>query len=124
MSSGNIPSDEDFARASQAMSENNRGLDKVHDRITKRFKNTCLHEFFMFYSPKIGTFGAFVFFRSNEQIAAAEKSGLSSQIKQAVIEELENVGRGDKDTLKVDFEFDSHENVEANYEGDYYLRLR
>ena len=124
MSSSNIPTDEDFKRAEAADAERNRGLSDVSSSILRRFCGNDVHEVFMFFSPRKDVFGAFIFFRMDEQIRAAEKSGLSSQIKNAVVEELERVGRGNRDTIKVDFEFDSHENVEANFEGDYYLRLR
>ena len=124
MSSNNIPTDEDFKRAEAADADRNRGLSDVSSRILRRFGGNDVHQVFMFYSPRIDSFGAFVFYRTNKQVAEAEESGLSSQIRQAVIEELGRAGRGDRDTLKVEFEFDSHENVEANYEGDYYLRLR
>lgn len=124
MSTNNIPTDEDFKRAEAADAERNRGLSDVSSHILRCFGGNDVHQVFMFYSPRIEAFGAFVFFRTNKQIEAAKKSGLCEQIKQAVIEELERVGRGTRDTMKVDFEFDSHENVEANFEGDYYLRLR
>lgn len=124
MNSNNIPNPEDFARARAAMKENDRGLDEVRERICHRFREAGLHEAFVLFSPKKNLFVAYLFYQRNEQVEAAEKSGLSLGIKQAVIEELENVGRGNRDALKVDFEFDSHENVEASFEGDYYLRLR
>jgi hypothetical protein len=54
----------------------------------------------------------------------AEKSGLASKIKEAVYEEMEKVGRGPREAIRIDFEFDSHENVVRDYEGDYFLRLR
>ena len=124
MNSNNIPTPEDFARARAAMKESDRGLSEVRERISQRFQGSELHETFVLYSPVNALFVVYVFYQRNEQIEAAKKSGLSSKIQQAVIEELENVGRGKRDTLKVDFQFDSHENVEANFEGDYYLRLR
>ena len=124
MSSNNIPTDEDFKRAEAADAERNRGLNEVSVQVLHRFEKNDVHKVFMFYSQRIDTFGAFIFYRWDKQISEAEKSGLASQIKKAVLEELENVGRGDCESLRVDFEFDSHENVEQNYEGDYCLRLR
>ena len=93
-------------------------------QILHRFGGNGVHEVFVFYSQRIDALGSFVFFGWERQIEEAEKSGLASQIRQAVVEELERVGRGNRDTMKVDFEFDSHENMEANFEGDYFLRLR
>lgn len=124
MNSNNIPTAEDFARARAAMKEHDRGLSEVRDKISKRFREAGLHETFVLYSPANALFVAYLFYQRNDQIEAAAKSGLSLQIKQAVLEELERVGRGNRETIKLDLEFDSHENVEANFEGDYYLRLR
>lgn len=124
MSQNDIPTEEDFTRAKALMKERNRGLSEVCDQIIKRFKKEGLHEFFLFYSQKINAFRAYVFYGQEQQIEEAEKSGLSSRIQDAVFEELERVGRGSKNEIKVDYEFDSHENVEQNYEGDYNLRLR
>ena len=124
MKSQNIPTAADFARASAAIKKYDRGLSEVRDQISKRFGDLGLHEVFVFYSPANNLFVAHLFYHRNEQIATAEKSGLSSQIKHAVIEELVRVGRGKTNTIKIEFHFDSHENVDANFEGDYFLRLR
>ena len=124
MRHNSIPSEEDFARARAAMRENDRGLSEVRSRILISFQEAGLHEVFVFYSPANDLFVAHIFYRRNDQIKEADESGLTSRIKQAVVEELERVGRGNPDTIKIEFEFDSHENVEANFEGDYYLRLR
>jgi len=124
MSQNSIPSEEDFRRAEAADEHRHRGLSQVREQVLNRFSGSGVHEAFMFYSPNTDTFGAFVFYRWDRQIKEAERSGLTSQIKDAVFEELQNVGRGDPNTIQVEFEFDSHENVERNYEGDYYNRLR
>ena len=124
MSKNNIPSEEDFRRAEIADRERHRGLSEVRDYILNRFSKDGVHETFILFSPEKDTFGAFVFYRWDRQIEEAEESGLASQIKDVVFDELENVGRGNRNTIRVDFEFDSHENVEQNYEGDYYNRLR
>lgn len=120
----NIPSEEDFARAEAAMREKNKGLSETCDQIKKRFKKNGVHEVYMFYDSDTNDFGAYIFYRWEHQIKEAEKSGLSSRIKNDVFEELEKAGRGSKEAIKVNFEIDSHENVEKNYEGDYYNRLR
>lgn len=119
-----MPSKKDFERADAADAFRNRGLREVHDQTLNRFKNDKLYEIFLFYSPAIDTFGVYVFYEFERHIKEAEESGLASRIQDAVIEELEKVGRGKRGELKVNFEFDSNENVEKNYEGDYYLRLR
>lgn len=119
----NIPSDEDFARASAVLKHRSRGLSEVSEKILARFKTGGeIHEFFILDGSE-HSFGAYVFYPTDADIVKAAESGLESRIKDAVFEELENVGRGNRNTVEVEFEFDSHENVERNYEGDYYNRL-
>jgi len=124
MSKSNIPSDEEFARAKAAMRKQDHGLSQVRDRILKRFRERGVHEFFVLFSRPTSTFGAYVFYRCDEEIAKADDAGLAAEIRDAVFEELTAVGRGERDTLDVRFEFDSHENIERHFEGDYYNRLR
>jgi len=123
VSNRSIPTDEDFARARVAMRRNDRGLGDVRERVLERFRELGVHEAFVFYSPGKDTFVVYVFYEVERQIAEAQRSGLEARIMDAVYEELEDVGRGRRDSLRVDFEFDSHESVERSYEGDYFLRI-
>ena len=124
MNKNNIPSVEDFARARAAMKERDLGLSEVRSNILKHFREFGLHEAFIFYSPENNLFVAHLFFLRNAQIEESDRSGLLSEIKQKIFKELEMAGRGGRESMKVEFEFDSHENVEANFEGDYYRRLQ
>ena len=124
MSQNNIPSKEDFLRAKAAMRKDDHGLSEVRERILAQLKSKGLHEFMVLYSRKTDAFGAYVFYEMDNQISEATESGLAEEIKSLVFDELERVGRGSKEGIKVNFEFDSHENVIRNYEGDYYNRLR
>ncbi len=122
-SNKNIPSDEDFAKASAALGKRSRGLSQVRDRILKRFQSGGkLREFFILDSSE-KSFRVYVFYRWERQIKEAEESGLAIKIENAVFHELQSVGRGDRNKIHLDFEFDSHESVEQNYDGDYYSRL-
>ena len=124
MSKNRIPSKEDFARAKAAMRKDDQGLSEVREKVLARFKNKGVHEFIVLYSRKAESFGAYVFYDVDSQIDQSVKTGLSKEIEEAVFKELERVGRGSKEKIKVNFEYDSHENVIQNYEGDYYSRLR
>lgn len=124
MNLSNVPSEEDFARARGAMKARDQGLSEVRARILERFRDEGLHEAFVLYSPANQFFVPHLFYQRDNQISTGEESGLTNRIKSAVVEELERVGRGDRASIRVEFEFDSHENIEANFEGDYFLRLR
>lgn len=124
MSNRNTTSKEDFLRAKAAMKRDNHGLSQVRESVLTKFSMVGLYEFMILYSRKTNAFGAYVFYEKANQILKANESGLSKEIERLVLDELERVGRGAKDRIKVSFDFDSHENVVQNYEGDYYSRLR
>lgn len=124
MSQNNIPSKEDFLRAKEARKKDDHGLSEVREQILNRFKSKGVHEFMVLYSRKTDSFGAYIFYEMDSQIGEAIETGLAKELEEAVYEGLANVGRCTRDSTKVNFEFDSHENVVRNYEGDYYSRLR
>lgn len=119
-----IPSAADFARADAADAFRNRGLSEACERVHKQFEAQGLHKIFLFYSPASDRFGAYLFYRRTQDIADAEKSGLTVQIREAVLFELARAGRGQGEAIAIDFEVDSHENVARDYRGDYFERLR
>jgi len=124
MSRSNVPSREDFARAKAAMKEDDQGLAEVRRRIMTQFGSRGLHQVFLLYSRATDSFGVFVFFQSNTQVASAHESGLVSEIEGAALQALEGARRGTRSSLDVRFEYDSDENVQMDFAGDYYDRLR
>lgn len=124
MSKNNVPSAEDFAHAKAAIKQNDRGLSEVRELILNQFGSRGVHEVFVFFSPTANCFGVYIFYRLISQIEQSKQSGLAEEIEAAVLETLEKVGRGPKASLNVRFEFDSHENIENLYGGNYYDRLR
>lgn len=124
MKRNDMPSEKDFARASAAMKHSARGLSQVRENILKQFGGAGEIQEFFVINCSDGSFRVLVFYRWDKQIMQAQKSGLEARFVAAVYDELEKAGRGDREVIKVDFEFDSQENVEANFKGDYFLRLR
>lgn len=119
-----IPSDEELDRASEIMEQQFQGLDVVKDTVVRRFKNACpIYDFHILPQGEDG-FRAYVFFNTDEDIQRCTETGIVDAIKACVYEELQRVGRGKIGETTVVFELDSDENVNANYEGDYFLRLR
>jgi hypothetical protein len=119
----NIPSDEDFARADRLDAERWRNLGNVSENVKQHFKRICpLHNVYLF--PERGNFRACVFFNEDKDIEACKRNGVTREIEDYVYGELELAGRGSRPDITVAFEWDSHENVLAHFEGDYFLRLR
>ena len=147
----NIPSDEDFARADRLDRERHRNLDKVSKNVSRHFEKVRpLYRFYIFEEGNV-KFRACVFFEKEEDIQAhlnrgvlrdtseevllffkgeprvvraSQISGDLQEIVDFVYAELERQGRGKRGDITVAFEFDSDEDVNANFEGDYFLRLR
>ena len=119
-----IPSDEELDRASKMMEQQFESLDVVKDTVVSRFKNACpLYDFHILPQGEDG-FRAYVFFITEEDLQKCTETGIVEEIKACIYEELQRVGRGKIGETTVAFELDSDENVTANYEGDYFLRLR
>lgn len=122
MSKSNVPSAEHFERAKAIMRRDDRGLEEVRMRMLRQFGWQGLHQFVVLYSPSRDAFGVYVFYGRSNQIESAAASGLSDDIKEAVLVALESFGRGQRSGLNVTFEFDSDENVQDNFGGDYFWR--
>ena len=114
----------DIARAEAADLEDDRGLNDVSEIIIKKFKTKGVYKIFMFYSDDPIRFGARVFYETNDQVAAAKKSGLNDEVCHAVYQALLQVGRSSATPENVDCEFDSHENVKKVCNGNYLTYLR
>lgn len=124
MSESQIPSKDDYARASAYMRSLDRGLSDTRDKVKERFKDAGLYELFVFYSPSKKVFVAHVFFGVEEEKVLAEESGRIADIRSAILEELVRAGRGNRESIAIRMNVDTHENVVANFEGNYHLRLR
>lgn len=119
----NIPSDEDFARASRRMEEQFRNLDLVEKNVIEHFKALCpLHELALLPFGDTG-FQVYIFYEENKDIEACKRSGVTQAILDDLYKELEQAGRGSRDSITVRVEVDSHENVVAKFQGNYDRRL-
>ncbi|MCA9266587.1 MAG: hypothetical protein KDA60_22160 [Planctomycetales bacterium] len=81
-----------------------------------------LHDFFVLSQGDAG-FRAYVFLNSDEDVMACKRSGDLADIEDCVYEQLEMAGRGTRNEIVVAFEYDSDENVQRSFKGNYYLRL-
>ena len=122
--SSNIPSEEDFARAKKFMADRYRSLDAVENAVKLRFVPCCpLHNVYLLAQEDVD-FRAYVFFKKETDVLACKADGTTTAIETAFYDELARCGRGKRGEIVVAFEWDSDENVEKNYDGDYLSRLR
>lgn len=124
MSKSKIPTEEEFARASAALESGSRGLSQIRENILCNYAQKYkLHEFFIFDSTET-SFRAYVFFKKEKDVRNAKSKGLAEEIKSMVYRELKDANRGVRGNIDLFVEFDSHENIEDNFDGDYFDRLR
>ena len=122
----NIPSDEEFAKADEYMEKLDSNIEKVNENSLQYFNEICpihSHNFYLIAEEQM-KFRAYVFYKKDKDIQVNKDNGVSNKVEKFVYKELERLGRGEKGEVFVVFEFDSDENVNTNYEGDYYLRMR
>ena len=121
-----IPSDEEFANAKRRMRELDRNMNQISENTRRYFAEICpdhSHNAFVLAEAE-GKFRVYLFYKRNAHIQSCGDSGVPQKMADFVLTQLEKCGRGRREDIKVTFEFDSDENVAANYEGDYFLRLR
>jgi hypothetical protein len=119
-----IPSEEDFERASRLAAKRSLHLDSVAEAVKREFGSRCPLETVFVIPQRNNEFRAFIFYQKIPDVEVCLRDGTSQEIEEFIYGELERVGRGSRDTLTVEFEFDSDENVQIRCEGDYFLRLR
>lgn len=124
MGKTSIPTDAEFARASEAMRARDRGLSEVRQAMLSRFGGEGLHELLVLHSSRTGLYKAYVFFENDSALQAAKRSGTVDSLKTAVADELVRASRGEPASLNLEFEFDTDQHVQDAYDGDYYSRLR
>ena len=123
MSRSKIPTEAELERASALADERARHLDDVREAVLARFRSRGLQEFLILDQIDVD-FRAYAFVARDADIEALHRSGLDRELSDFVYAELERRGRGSHDQIRVAFEFDSTENVDANFRGSYYLRAR
>ena len=64
------------------------------------------------------------FFKTNQDVADNAQDGTSDRLSQHFLEILQSMDYPAPNIKQVSFIFDSDENVQKNYEGSYFYRLR
>jgi len=118
----NIPTTEEFARAERLMAERNRVEASVKHRVRSRFRESQVQQFFLFQER--ADFRAYVFVPSDQDLHAEKADKLRDQVRETVLDALEAEGVGRRETIALQIEMDSHENVQRKFNGDYYKRFR
>ncbi len=86
-------------------------------------KNYIMHEITGYWSGFNKKLGIYFFFKTNEDLKLAEKNNFIIEIRNKY-EEILITLEIYKLIAKIDYEFDSDENVQKHYDGSYFYRLR
>lgn len=112
-----------IARARRLSDEADRNLDIVQRNVLAAFQPTSPLHTLVILGISEHKIEVYVFFNRDADLEASRTSGLADQITDRTYWELERAGRGIRSELNVRFEFDSHERVQRDFNGNYYNRL-
>ncbi len=118
----NIPSDEDFARASLAIDARRRGLSEASEIVKKEFQeNSKLTGLSLFVDNHGHAFRACLFFESDAEAKRCEDNGTVGQIVKRIKDELKRRGRVEsgKDSVIADVVSDEHLRKVGMTHGDW-----
>ncbi len=118
-----IPSDEDFARADRNDAEQSKHLGTICDNFERHFRELYAFQYVVLMYQRDVDFRAYVFFKTDDELQDARRKALLPKMVEFFYQELERYGRGARPSLVIDVEFDSDENVNRRFQGDYNARL-
>ena len=104
-----IPSEEDFARAKGKMRELEERFRQIREAVLDEFKDRApIHSIWLF--PNV----AYVFYSTNSDIELCKSNGTSKALKEHIEREFQKMVSG-----SCEVNFDSHEHVLKQYNGNY-----
>jgi hypothetical protein len=119
----NIPSEEEFAQASAAMSEINKLFAEVGDTVLRSFSGKApLHDLYFFGHPEKEV-QVHVFYETERDIEACHTNGIAKQLEDTIRVELQ-VRSSDSTRSEITIIHDSHEKVKKVCNGNYLQYLR
>ena len=117
-----VPTQEEFNQASAKMAYRDRNWVEISATARAKLADVFdLHEFAIF--PNGCEFAAILFLRTDEDVKRATESGGETKAREVLLNVIRPF-RQECAEIKILVELDSHENVIANYEGNYFNRLR
>lgn len=104
-----IPSEEDFARAKGRMHELEECFRQIREAVLSEFKDRApIHSIWLFPN------GAYVFYPKNSDIELCKNNETSKALKEYIEGEFQK-----KVSASCEINFDSHEHVMKQYNGNY-----
>ena len=121
-----IPTPEEFKRADEQMAHLYRNLDQVAESFMADFRYICpetAHGFYIF-AHEDNKFVPLFFFKKEKDTIASITDGTRERLIARLESVLAENGRGKPKENLICVEFDSDENVQRVFKGNYFYRLR
>lgn len=113
----------DLERASRYVAELNRLDAAIRSSVISRFGEIGgIHDFRIFTGSNGSD--AYIFMPFDRDLDSPRSNTLRQQVTEFVLDVLEAEGRGPRATIVLRVEMDSHERVQRDFNGNYYLRFR
>lgn len=116
------PHDHERFRQKLPLSERLKGMDAIGAIVADRFRKSSVKDVFILPQRDVD-YRAYVFFEGDEDVARAKQADILHQIIESIYSELCKAGRGSRNNIELDVEFDSRERVGRDFGGDYYARM-
>jgi hypothetical protein len=101
-----------------------RCLGEITNLFIRRYLTVTPLDYIKIQGASDNEIGVGVFFKTDLDLKRSHEIGLCDEMISFIYDKLEVWGRGSRTELTVEFEFDSFENVQKNFEGSYFMRLR
>jgi|GEM_PF-6314160 len=119
-----IPSEADFARAHAQMRESWRGVEAAKAIVEARFREVPeLHSMYLLPGDA-RSYQLAIFLNRNKDLGPAKESGLIRQMVETVCEALSQTRQEAIHIDAIQVELDSNENVNKQFGGNYFNRMR
>jgi len=102
----NVPDPDETAEAMKAADDRQLHLDQIRRLFVETFDSQCPLRHFGLYCYQDAKFHAFVKLENASDIKDAQQGGLAQTMRDFVLQKLESFGRGSRDLITVDLEFD------------------
>lgn len=100
-------------------------IEKAKSVLIDWSKNNNVNVFAVHFVPMFDlSLEVYVFYDNNLEIEQYLNNGISNEVQQIFIKELNHLRYFKDFKDKIEFIFDSNENVVKNYQGSYFFRLR
>jgi hypothetical protein len=118
------PTDDDFARARHRMATIDRNWDEISTSAQNKLRDVADFHYVALFPQDICRFAAVLFLHTDQALTEAKSNGIEALASACIQDAIKEFRAGQCQRCEVSIELDSYENVDRNFEGSYFNRLR